>query len=176
MRQLATFDTPREEGRWATGRADARFVQLTPELLDLIELRKEDHEIARQLESPSLVVVVTAPGRSIALLEGDRVIGAGGVLPQWEGRALAWLLAGRYATRAHFALAARFARTWLDQLQADRRFARVDASTPAASLGHCHFLERLGFEREGVMRRYGLDGADHALYARVASSGATEAI
>lgn len=145
----------------------ARLVPLGPEHLAFLAPRPGDEWIARQFDNPALVKAVTAPGASFAMIDGGYVLGAGGVLPQWQGRALAWLLAGRFARPRHLALAARVAIPWLERLQADPRFARIEASTRCDRIAHCRFLEHLGFGLEGIMRRYGPDGSDHALYARV---------
>lgn len=45
---------------------------------------------------------------------------------------------------------------------------RLEATSAVQFAAGCRWLELLGFAREGVMRRYGLDGADHILYARCA--------
>lgn len=44
---------------------------------------------------------------------------------------------------------------------------RIEASCEVDFAPACRWLELLGFEQEGVLRKYGLDGRDHYRYARV---------
>lgn len=48
-----------------------------------------------------------------------------------------------------------------------RSFRRIQASTEADFKQGCRWLEMLDFQSEGLMRKYGPDGADHIRYARI---------
>jgi RimJ/RimL family protein N-acetyltransferase len=48
-----------------------------------------------------------------------------------------------------------------------RSFRRIEASTEADFKQGCRWLEMLDFQSEGLMRKYGPDGADHIRYARI---------
>jgi hypothetical protein len=139
-----------------------RFVPLDAALFrEAIELVRPD------LASPALAMVDGAPpppfneGSGWAMIEGGYLLGAGGAVEVWPGRAVLWLLPSIFARRRHLAIAYRFARNWLAEL--DYRRLEATATEPSG----CLFLARLGFIREATLRAYGPDGADHALYARV---------
>lgn len=102
------------------------------------------------------------PGMSWAMREGVRVVMAGGVAPVWRGRGLAWLTHDGAEWR-HWLAAARWARSWFPILP----FRRIEATVRYEFVAGRRWAECLGFQREGLMRRFGEDGADYWLYARV---------
>jgi RimJ/RimL family protein N-acetyltransferase len=71
----------------------------------------------------------------------------------------------------HWAAAWCFCAGRLDRLVLDPAFRRIEATALCAQQPACRFLERLGFRFEAIMRAYGPDGRDHALYARVSAAG-----
>lgn len=101
-----------------------------------------------------------ALGPAMTLERDGRVVGVAGVAEIWPGRMQAWGLFSDLSLR-EWALARSACRRVLDAVP-----GRVEASAcfPAAE----RFLAGLGFEKEGVMRRY-YKGRDYALYARVIS-------
>ncbi len=62
-----------------------RFVALTPELLRLLPLR--DPRAAGWM-TEGYIAAACAPGLGWAALEGGYILGAGGLVPLWYGRAL----------------------------------------------------------------------------------------
>ncbi len=104
------------------------------------------------------------PGEAWTLTDRMEPVACGGLAPVWPGRFIAWTWIGVASPRA-----------WLAMRKAclagiDRAFEggarRIEASTPADLPGGCHWLDRLGFEREGLARRYGPDGTDYWIFAR----------
>ena len=85
-----------------------------------------------------------------------------GIIPQWEGRAMAWALvscnAGKCFRSIHKAVL-----NFLIQSNVRRIEATVDVSFKP---GH-RWMKMLGFEPEGYMKAYLPDGNDCILYARV---------
>lgn len=97
--------------------------------------------------------------------ENGHVIACAGVIPQWPGRAIAWALmspmAGKCFRRIHRSVSA-----FLDY-NIRERFHRIEA-TVDVDFDRAHkWMRMLGFEREGVMKKYRPDGMDQVLYARV---------
>ncbi|PHS25463.1 MAG: hypothetical protein COA84_07555 [Robiginitomaculum sp.] len=117
-------------------------------------------------ELKSLMAGGDPDGTAFSCWHGDDVVLIGGIFPMWEGRMTAWLIVGkvpRYGwqniCRAVKACLAAYADT-----------PRIEATALASEPKAQKFLEWLGFEREGLMRNYGPDGADHIGYARIGSS------
>jgi hypothetical protein len=141
----------------ATGyfaRSKIKIVQLTPELLSRLPpppFRDEGWQEA-----------LSQPGMGWAMREGVRVVMAGGVVPVWRGRGLAWLTHDGRPDMRHWLAAARWARHWFPLLP----YRRIEATIACGFDGGIRWALCLGFEPEGLMRAFGEDGADYWLYAR----------
>ena len=97
--------------------------------------------------------------------EGLVLIACGGLRPiRGEDVKEAWALVGCPSKREWAGLLV-MARAALDAAPARRIQATAYTDHPGAEAT----LRRLGMEKEGVMRAYGADGRDAALYARVRS-------
>lgn len=109
-------------------------------------------------------------GRAVTLLDdAGNVLAIGGVTLLWPGRAQAWALLSNRVDARNMAAVHCAARRRLAELQADLRYYRIEATVRAGFSAGRRWLESLGFKFEGWMRHYDpMDGADHALYARVA--------
>jgi hypothetical protein len=120
----------------------------------------------RQAELLSLVPSALAEEleryESFTALDGERVLGCGGVVPVWQGRAQAWAYLGRDLgpfmvpiTRA------------VKRFLAEQSVRRIEAT--ASWHDGCRWLEMLGFKRETAVPMEGyLPGGQSAhLYARV---------
>jgi hypothetical protein len=142
----------------ATGyfaRSPIQIVQLTPALLDALPpppFRDEGWQEA-----------LSQPGMGWAMREGVRVVMAGGVVPVWRGRGLAWLTPNDNTNLRHWRAATRWWRAWAPSLP----YRRIEATVLADFEDGCRWVEFCGFEREGLMRAFGEDGADYWLYSRV---------
>lgn len=88
-----------------------------------------------------------------------------GLTPEHEASGYMWSLIGKEAADRPKALHKQ-AVSLLDWVQDSLGFERISVNTPVDCRGW-RWLELLGFEREGVMIKYGQDGKDYYLYARV---------
>lgn len=131
------------------------IVQLTPELLDRLPPPPFADEGWRE--------ALSQPGMGWAMREGVRVVMASGVVPVWRGRGLAWLTHDGHAEWRHWLAASRWAKHWFPVLP----YRRIEATVLAGFEPGARWAEFIGFKREGRMRRFGEDGADHWLYSRV---------
>lgn len=99
-------------------------------------------------------------------MEGDAVLATGGVHPMWEGVGEAWLLVGKEGYEKPTTVA-----KWTDYLfqhiQEEFGLFRIQASVSALDLTANRYAQWLGFEKEGIMRKYGPDGTDYIRYARL---------
>jgi len=98
---------------------------------------------------------------SFAGLEEGRIVCASGIVPTWRGSNVAWALLSAMSMRTMVELT-HAVKTWLGDYDG-RLETWVDARHP----GHVRWAEKLGFEREGLMRKFLPDGGDAFLYARV---------
>ena len=122
------------------------------------QLRQVSHAsaILGNLERP--------PGLAMTAREGDRILLCGGILPTGAHPALGvlWAVLAADAGR-HMLWLHRATRRFIDISPLQRLEATVEDGFPAG----CRWLELLGFEYEGRMRAYGLNGETHLRYARI---------
>lgn len=99
--------------------------------------------------------------------EGD-IFCCGGVIPSWHGCCRAWAMVSKSATVMQMLWLHREARFFLDQLQDDPAYRRVETTALVNFKQANQWLGLLGFECEGTLQCYDADGHDHRMYARVA--------
>lgn len=109
-----------------------------------------------------LAALAALPHSYTALVDGQP-IACGGLIPMWPGRAEAWAVldatCGRQFLAVHNA-----ARRFLDMVD----IHRIEASVEVGFVAGHRWLRALGFHMEAPrMLRYGWDGRDYSLYARV---------
>lgn len=95
-----------------------------------------------------------------------RVIGCAGFALLWQGRAAAWCLIGQDIPKRAWLGIYRAIETRIAQLPA-LGVQRLEAEAQFAFLPGNRLLTMLGFEREGLARRFGPDGSDFNRYARL---------
>ena len=100
-----------------------------------------------------------------ALLE-SKVFMIGGVYGLWQNVGEAWFIMSSHAYKMPFA-AAKYSSLLLDHVQEDNKLQRIQASVHADDSQAIRYVEWLGFENEGLMKRYGPDGSDYYRFARV---------
>lgn len=108
--------------------------------------------------------VYTMPKHGLAYMEGGQIYAVAGVFPLWEGCGEAWAIPTKRIKDRKIAIARHFRKT-LDLAFEDLKMRRVQA---AVKVGHneAHRLARfVGMEEEGLMKRYGPEGADYVRYA-----------
>lgn len=100
---------------------------------------------------------------SYSIFIGGRLVACAGLVQFWNGRAEAWAMIDEDC-RKEFMTLHNVVKRFLDVCPVKRVEAVVDAGFSA---GH-RWVETLGFELEApLMRSYGINGGDCALYARV---------
>lgn len=101
------------------------------------------------------------------LLDDDKVLAVGGAHVMWFGAGEAWVLVSPECLRKPASFA-RYAKKLFDSILQDTELRRVQASIHVDDDRAYRFAEWLGFENEGVMRKYGVEGDDYYRMARVA--------
>lgn len=140
------------------------LIQFEIEHFDLMELDKDGFVSRGNRE---MFEIYQKIGPAITLLN-DRyeVVGCGGVIIVWEGIGQFWMIPG--------VLVPKYAKTVWKEVKlfikdSTERFAlhRIQATVREADPRAIRWIERLGFEREGLLRCYGQDRENHFMYARV---------
>lgn len=107
----------------------------------------------------------TMPGRGLAIMDHGEVYAATGLAPIWDGVAEAWFIPSKLLDRRKISVI-RVVRKELESAIVRLKLRRVQAVV-RSDFGDAHKLANwLGFENEGLMRRYGPDGFDYERYAK----------
>lgn len=96
------------------------------------------------------------------LVEDSQPIGCGGIIELWENRAQAWSILSLRAL-ARFRHVHRMVRDVLD----DSPWRRIEMDVDIDHAAGAAWARHLGFECEGLRRKYTVDGRDTFLFARV---------
>jgi RimJ/RimL family protein N-acetyltransferase len=97
-----------------------------------------------------------------------RLVGCGGLIEQWRGRALIWGLVAKGLRRHEIGAMLLRLRAEIDR--AMTTYNRLECTVlDDFEAGH-RFVKALGFVYEGTMARYDWWGRDHRLYARTQPS------
>ena len=101
-------------------------------------------------------------GMAFSAIMDGKVIACAGVLPLWENRGHAWALLNDNI-KTNFVSIHRATARFLDTCRMNRIETHVDKDFGCA----LRWMEMLGFECEGTMRKYTSDGRDAYMFARV---------
>lgn len=102
---------------------------------------------------------------ALAAIRDGSPIAAAGITELWPGRATAWSVFGPSVTASEMVLIHRRVKIELDA--ARKTYPRIEAQTPSDYAEGVRWLEMLGMQREGTMRKYGPDGRDYELFSVV---------
>jgi hypothetical protein len=137
-----------------------------------LEPFKAEHILDMKLAERSQIIFMI-PGLLDAYetLEGShtfrhegRIFACGGVLKLWEGMGEAWFVLADDIDLPVFSVCA-IVKDYVDSL-IGTKYRRLQATIKCDDDKAIRFIEWLGFEREGFMRQYGVEGADYYIYAR----------
>jgi hypothetical protein len=146
----------------------ARLVAMDGFLLgDLIDSERDGLTAQMCRSTAFMSRVLALPGLAFALLDGGEVVAGAGLVPMWHGRAEAWQLTSRHARPRQLVAAARIAARELDRRQCDPAFRRIEIYVLAGARWCASFVAALGFEREGLLRRWDPAGRDMWICGRV---------
>jgi len=104
----------------------------------------------------------TETGDAFTALADGRLIGCIGVIKPWSMRQQAWAILAQ-DIRPYFLQLHMQVRRWLKY----HGQGRVEAAVDCGFAQGVRWAEMLGFEREGIMKSYTMEGRDCFLYARV---------
>jgi hypothetical protein len=108
-----------------------------------------------------------AASLAVTILADGRKVGCVGAVTVSEGLKHVWAHLGRIAgDECEGIMTALHSRLNAPDFTAGVR--RVQLTVPTFDARGCLFAKAMGFEVEGRMEKYGPDGADHHLFARVA--------
>lgn len=132
--------------------------------LTRLRLQPAQRYFSGALSDPDYAVELAEAGPAYALVAGERVLAVGGVAERWHGVGLAWsLLAADIGP--HLRTLIRLTDGFFKQGPWHRLEIAVDDGFEEG----CRLARLLGFEREGLAKKYTPDGRDCWIFARIAA-------
>lgn len=139
-----------------------KIVQFEPDHLKSLLLQPSQSIMQPLLQDPTYGPSLASAGPAYSLVDGDAVFATAGLIPQWENRAHAWALISAEVGPHMYLLHKAVLRTFTLH-----NFKRIETAVDCNFKQGHRWMELLGFEREGCMRKYTPDGRDCDLYARI---------
>lgn len=145
-----------------------RFVAADPAVLATMKLQHAQ-AIERECEwtVSNWQKLVSGSAYAEMLMRGNACMGAGGFWLTFPGMARAWASISVDCDRWALLAATRQVRRAIDRAFLRLSLRRMETTVRVDFRPGHRWAKALGFEYEGVMRRYGPDGTDHALYGQV---------
>jgi len=106
------------------------------------------------------------PGMAYTAFNNGNVVCSAGIKKLWSGVGEAWIVSSWRIYERPVAVV-KAIRARFDGIIQDNELHRVQAACRVDWPEAQRFAEFLGFEKEGLMRGYGVDGRDYFRYARV---------
>jgi hypothetical protein len=145
----------------------SRLADFEWEHLDKIKLREFDEiGLAVVPNSKEQLQFYMDTGICYTGMVGDKVVMIGGVSVTWPGVGFVWLLTSDLV-KEHKAF---FHRTCLNIIEkgiVKYKLHRVDTAIMKDHEVSLKWANRLGFQQEGIMKKYDSEGNDYCLFARV---------
>jgi hypothetical protein len=141
--------------------------QFEPEDVLAISAREPDASIMASLPDPLAVAKQyrdSGPAWT-GLLDGQPMV-CSGVVILWPGLAEGWALTSSLAAQYPLAFH-RVIKHKLNELISANNLRRVQVAIPETHQVSCRWITHLGFNCEGIMPKYGPDGADYLRFARL---------
>jgi len=102
-------------------------------------------------------------------LKDDNILIICGLVPVWNGRATCWTVLSNDVDRYALLWIHKNVSKFLDTLQTDRKFNRIEADVRNDYQQGHRWMRLLGFEKESVMAQYDPNGSECARYVRLSN-------
>lgn len=120
---------------------------------------------SKYIDIADAVATQSLAGPAVTAFLNLKPVACFGFVPIWEGVAEAWLIADDKARTKPIGMT-KVGKTFFDIAEISYSLHRVQISVRTQDTRAHRWAIALGFKEEGVMRKYGPDGADHYIMAR----------
>jgi len=142
-----------------------KIVSFEPPHLHAVSLQAAQNSLKNYLDVVD-VSQFAAPDMSFSALDGNTIVGCGGIVELWPGVGQAWAVLSEQALARSMTLT-RSAQRELDRITRCRNLSRVQATVADGHGAGARWLAFLGFEVEGLLVNYGPGGhGDYWMYGR----------
>lgn len=142
-----------------------RLTSFSPEHLSSI--RVEDRSVLSPVSARDRLVAFYATHPSFSLWCDEMYICSGGAVLPWKGVGDGWMIMGKEPLENHGKALLKNGRLVLKILHDHFGVERAQCAVQVEQDKWIRFSEALGFKTEGLMSKYGPDGKDYLMMARV---------
>lgn len=107
-----------------------------------------------------------ASGNALTAVVPEGMACCFGVNAMWPGIAEGWMLTSHLVDGYPVSLT-RSTTRYFNRIATEMKLKRLQLTVNATNVVAVRWANALGFTREGVLRSYGADGADHIMFARI---------
>jgi len=132
------------------------------EHIGLMNIKDKDKLI---FKIPTLLEAYEKLGTSYTFVSDGKYLCTSGIIKYWEGVGEAWLVLSDDMDTSKKSICS-IVKKYLDEMLSTE-YKRIQATVKADDDVHMRFIEWCGFRAETILKKYGLEGADYYLYARV---------
>ena len=132
----------------------------------ILELGMNEPALELKPEHHQYIVNFGTIGMSFTGTVNNVPIAAGGVHHLWDNVAEGWVIGSKLIWKYPITFG-RAIKIRTDYLATNNNIKRIQTAVKSDCSKAIRFAEWLGFKREGLMKKYGPDGSDYYLYAKV---------
>ena len=143
-----------------------RQIPFKKEHLEIMDIREREYKILA--DTPDFVQKLTALENfhsAMTFIHKGIVLGVVGYIPVNPGTCEVWLIPSSYVSEYSLAFA-RLLRYYRKEIMPTFNWHRLQMVAPNDEL-HNRWAEFLGFEKEGILRQWGHNKADHVMWSIV---------
>lgn len=143
-----------------------RIIPTKPEYFDLLELRDNERaDLERDPASIDKALSLIGISNSCTLLYNGVVLAIMGYYELWPGVIEVWVLPSKHIPK-YARPYLRIVKRYINGISEHCNAHRLQTSAISDAL-HDRWMSYLGFESEGVMRKYTATGTDYTMWARL---------
>jgi hypothetical protein len=129
-------------------------------------IRMNGNKQIKDVNQDELVEIWKTGGPAYTLLIDGEIIASSGVVRQGWNRGEAWTLTGPLFYK-YPKICIKAVKEYLQKIIEDEGLKRVQSLINVKHEWGDRWMKHLGFEKEGVLRKYGPEGDDYAIYSRI---------
>lgn len=144
-----------------------KLVEFQFEHLELFDWRDEERKMYNVgSEFVNALLMAEKKGECFTAMHDGRIIVIGGIIPNSAKTGYAFTLFSKHADKAPIS-AAKTVRRMFGRMVEDMGLHRVTTYNLVEATAHHKWCEWLGFEREGIIKKFDDEGKDYVQYGRV---------
>lgn len=157
--------TPNQVRQWLN--VPVRVVPCNQSQLKLMKLYPSAQNVVDSLpDYRERIDELGKAGLGWACIGDGRILAMFGVAPYWDGCAEAWLMVDTYGISKRRVQLTKGSRRFFNHIGPALGLRRLQIMVSVAHREAVSWAHLLGFEYEATLKRYGVDGSDHLVFAR----------